>query len=283
MKALVCYKLQRACRLLSPDPLIIKEISLDPIIKWTGGKRWLVPTLKEIWEPFQNYRLVEPFVGGMAITLGLNPKNALLNDANIHLINFYEQIKKGFEIKLALKNNETFYYQLRSEFNALIRQSTVNSKKAATMFYYLIRTGFNGLCRFNSQGEFNVPFGQHKSIRYKKDFAEYTSILKKWDFVRGDFETLKLKKTDFLYVDPPYDVEFTQYQGEGFTWEDQVRLAHWLCKHDGPLVVSNQATDRILELYRDLKFKIKTVSAPRFIACNGDRTPALEMLALKQS
>jgi len=256
---------------------------LNPIIKWTGGKRWLVPILKDLFEPFReaSTRLVEPFVGGMAIALGLNPKATLLNDANIHLINFYEQIKKGFEIKSPLHNNKEFYYQTREEFNALIRKRKVQSKKAATIFYYLIRTGYNGLCRFNSLGEFNVPFGQHRSIRYKQDFFEYQPIIKKWNFVQGDFEALDLKKTDFLYADPPYDVEFTKYQSEGFSWEDQVRLAHWLKKHPGPVVASNQATDRILELYRDLKFKILTVSAPRRISCNGDRTPALEMLALR--
>ena len=62
---------------------------MGPILKWAGGKRWLLPTLQAIWQPYTERKLIEPFVGGMAVVLGLNPKQALLNDANEHLINFY--------------------------------------------------------------------------------------------------------------------------------------------------------------------------------------------------
>jgi len=54
----------------------------------------------------------------------------------------------------------------------------------------------------------------------------------------------------------PYDVEFTEYSQNGFTWDDQVRLAQWLAKHPGPVVASNQATKRIVELYRGLGFQL---------------------------
>ena len=149
------------------------------------------------------------------------------------------------------------------------------------MFYYLMRTGFNGLCRFNSSGAFNVPFGQHTTIKYKSEFSEYQSILKPWQFKHGDFDKLVLQGDEFLYADPPYDVQFTRYSQQDFTWPDQTRLADWLCKHKGPVIASNQATDRIKELYQDLKFKVFTLPAPRMIACNGDRTPAIEVLAVK--
>jgi DNA adenine methylase len=145
----------------------------------------------------------------------------------------------------------------------------------------LIRTGFNGLCRFNSEGQFNVPFGQHRSIKYKTDFLEYKDVLNKWQFNNIDFEALTLNGDEFLYADPPYDVEFTKYHSKDFIWDDQLRLAEWLSRHKGPVIASNQATDRIIELYRDNHFNIITLSAPRKISCNGDRQPALEILALK--
>jgi DNA adenine methylase len=100
------------------------------------------------------------------------------------------------------------------------------------------------------------------------------------DFL-GDFASLSVEPGDFVYADPPYDVEFTQYSAEGFGWDDQVRLAHWLAALDVPVVASNQATDRILALYSDLGFKVETIQAPRRISCNGDRTPAREMVAYK--
>jgi len=92
---------------------------------------------------------------------------------------------------------------------------------------------------------------------------------------------VNLEPEDFVYADPPYDVEFTQYSKENFHWEDQVRLAEWLIKHPGPVVLSNQKTDRIVKLYKKLGFEIKFLDAPRMISCNGDRTPAKEVLAIK--
>ena len=57
---------------------------------------------------------------------------------------------------------------------------------------------------------------------------------------------------DFVYADPPYDVEFTQYAKDGFGWDDQERTAVWLSRHRGPVVLVNQATDRVEKLYRRL-------------------------------
>ena len=89
----------------------------------------------------------------------------------------------------------------------------------------------------------------------------------------------KSSQISVIYADPPYDVEFTQYSAGGFNWEDQVRLAHWLKKHPGPVALSNQLTPRIEELYSDLGFTLTTLDAPRRISCTGDRTPAKEVLA----
>jgi DNA adenine methylase len=261
--------------------ILLGAMALKPLLKWAGGKRWLLPILNDIWQPHQEKKLVEPFTGGMAVALGLNPNTAILNDANIHLINFYQQVRKGLKVEIDFKNTSVFYYQMRDKFNALIGSKKYKTKEAATIFYYLIRTGFNGLCRFNSNGEFNVPFGQHRSIKYKTDFLEYKDILKNWQITSGDFEDLDLIGNEFLYVDPPYDVEFTQYYTKGFNWEDQCRLVEWLALHKGPIIASNQATDRIIKLYKEFKFKTFVIPAPRSISCTGNRQPALEILAFK--
>ena len=92
---------------------------------------------------------------------------------------------------------------------------------------------------------------------------------------------MPLEPTDFVYTDPPYDVEFRNYSKGGFGWEEQVRTAEWLAKHPGPVVLSNQSTERIRKLYRKLGFHLKPLTAPRLISCTGDRTPALEVLATR--
>ncbi len=97
----------------------------------------------------------------------------------------------------------------------------------------------------------------------------------------GGFDTLPVEPDDFIYADPPYDVEFVSYSKDGFTWADQVHLAEWLAQHPGPVVLSNQATDRIVQLYERLGFALRFLESPRRISCNGDRTPAREVLAVR--
>ena len=252
-----------------------------PPLKWAGGKRWLVPRILDLWKEHGRPRLVEPLCGGLAIALGLMPERALLNDINPHNINFYRWLKRGLTISIAMENRNDLYYAHRERFNALIESKQAESKEAAALFYYLNRTGYNGLCRFNSSGLFNVPFGRHGGIGYVRDFSPYRRAFAKWDFSSGDFEAIRLRKDDFVYADPPYDVQFTQYSQQDFRWDEQVRLAQWLATHKGPVAISNQATERIMELYTELGFKTEILKGPRRISRTGDRTPADEVLATR--
>lgn len=265
-----------------PRPALVSERPLlQPPLKWAGGKRWLVPTLAGLWGGHERRRLVEPFAGGLAITLNLRPTEALLNDRNPHLINFYRWLQKGLKIDVPDGVDEDTYYANRNRFNELVRTKRSDSQQAAMLFYYLNRNCYNGLCRFNRSGEFNTPHGKYKRPQFVEDLTPYRAALSGWEFKGGDFEALRLRKTDFVYADPPYDNAFTSYSSDEFGWDDQRRLAHWLAEHDGPVVASNHATDRIVDLYSDLDFRVKLLQAPRMINCTGDRTPVLEMVATR--
>ncbi|MGA8569207.1 MAG: Dam family site-specific DNA-(adenine-N6)-methyltransferase, partial [Candidatus Binataceae bacterium] len=234
-----------------------------PPLKWAGGKRWLVPHVAPLWQRFRGRRLVEPFCGGMAVALGLMPARAALSDINPHVVNFYRWLKRGLRAEIAMRNDEALFYCHRERFNRLVAAGDSDSAEAAALFYYLNRTGYNGLCRFNRKGKFNVPFGRYRQINYAIDFSAYRAAFKGWDFSAGDFEALELEPRDFIYADPPYDVEFTQYSKEKFGWDEQVRLAEFLARHRGPVVLSNQATARIVRLYCKLGFSIQRLRAPR--------------------
>ena len=252
-----------------------------PPLKWAGGKRWQVPHLRPYWQPHRHRRLVELFCGGLAVALGLLPASALVNDINLHVINFYRWLRMGLVINLSMRPSEARYYTCRQRFNYLLEVGQADSVEAASLFYYLNRTGYNGLCRFNSRGRFNVPCGRYENVNYRTDFLEYKSVFAPWDFTAFDFARVPLLQNDFVYADPPYDVEFTAYSKGGFGWADQERLAHFLAKHEGPVVLSNQATPRIRELYSDLGYQLRELQAPRRISCTGDRSPALEVLATR--
>lgn len=257
------------------------DTSLTPPLKWAGGKRWQLPLIEPLWRAHRHRRLVEPFCGGLAVALGLRPDQALLNDRNPHLVSFYRWLQRGLTITMPMRNASASYYRQRTRFNALIASGQSDTAEAAALFYYLNRTGYNGLCRFNRKGAFNVPFGRYARIRYLRDFLAYAPALASWEFRHGDLETVPIEPGDFVYADPPYDVPFTAYSANPFTWEDQERTALWLAKHPGPVVLVNQATRRIVRLYRTLGYRVQHVDAPRRISCTGDRRPAREVLALR--
>ena len=204
-----------------------------------------------------------------------------MNDANPHLINFYRWLQQGLRIELQMENDEELFYRHRDRFNTLLGDGHGDNREAAALFYYLNRTGFNGLCRFNLQGSFNVPFGRHARIGYVRDFSRYREAFADWTFTTGDFEQMRLERGDFVYADPPYDVQFTHYARGGFSWEDQERTAVWLARHPGPVVLVNQATRRVEALYRKLGYRLHFLHAPRRISCTGDRTPAHEIVGTR--
>ena len=229
------------------------------------------------------------------MSLTVDPPSALINDINPHVINLYRWARVGFDCPDALPldavpllNERAAYERNRARFNELIAAGRHMTPEAALLFWYLNRTAYNGLCRFNRKGFFNAPFGSYKRIDYVKLFERvrgYQDRMLNWRFVCRDFAKAPLFPGDFVYADPPYDSEgggaFVGYAAGGFSWGDQERLASLLARHDGPVVVSNAATPRVVALYEAKGFTIEYVDAPRRISCTGDRTPVREILATR--
>lgn len=256
---------------------------MRPLLKWPGGKKWLAPYIRRSYDSCGRPRFVEPFAGSMAVSLNLCPAAALINDINPHLINLYKQIQDGFMCRPSeIPNEEQQYLACRKEFNSLIKEHCAHSVRAAELFYYLNRYGFNGLCRFNSNGEFNVPFGDMNSGYPIRDFTNYRKVFEHWSFSCGDFSELKIQASDYLFIDPPYDQTFTNYSEGGFNWDDQERLANWVNLHKGPIIITNSYTERIVELYSSREFKIICRQAPRSISRSAEgRSSVPEVVATK--
>jgi hypothetical protein len=105
----------------------LSDVVIKPPLKWAGGKRWLVPRLKSLWQSHSSRQYVEPFCGGLAVSLGLRPASALLNDINPHLINFYRHLQRGLEITIEMKNDENVFYAHRNRFNKLINPASLET------------------------------------------------------------------------------------------------------------------------------------------------------------
>lgn len=254
-------------------------MTLKPFTKWTGGKRKLLPILKENLPPKYN-RYFEPFIGGGALFFEMAPKNAVINDFNSELINAYIQIKDDPDMLLKLlkehkqKNSKEYYLEVRS-FDRDDRINRMTDVERAARILYMLRVDFNGLYRVNSKNQFNVPYGKYKNPKIvdENTIYEVSRYLNKnqISILNVDFEEAvkEVSMGDFVYFDPPYiplteTSSFTSYTHEGFSFEDQVRLRDLvveLDKRGAYVMLSNSSSPLSYELYKE--FNLHEVSAVR--------------------
>ena len=232
-------------------------VKIRPILRWAGGKNWLVKHLNSVLATsYNNYH--EPFLGGAAIFLSLNPsKEAFLSDLNKELIETYIEVKEHpdqiIEILKSYKNDEEFYYR--------IRESIIYDKvELAAKFIYLNQTSFNGIYRVNLKGEYNVPFGYRtKNFLEPENLIQVSSRLKNSTLFHGDFDecVINIKKKDLVFLDPPYTVShnnngFIKYNQKIFSLDDQIRLSYLIDKIKSKgayYILTNAAHKTIIEIF----------------------------------
>jgi DNA adenine methylase len=232
-------------------------------VKWLGGKSWMEQKVSDIYSKHSEKRFVELFAGGMGLSFTMQPDRVLGNDLNKYLINFYNNLKLDPIQKFAdFNNEEETYYKNRLLFNKHI-DNGICDKLTAELFYYLNRCGYNGLYRVNSKGFFNSPFGHYKYSNAKQDLSEYAGITKNWEFTCGSYLGVDIKDDDFIFVDPPYDTEFTSYTSDGFSFDDQMDLVNFLSELKNPIILTNQNTPRMNKLLLDAGYDIDILQRPR--------------------
>jgi len=214
------------------------DSQVKPILRWAGGKSWLIPRLRGVIPNYVN-RYIEPFAGSAALFLDLikrahNVSEYYLSDLNKELIDTYTTLRHNPEAVIkCLKNLENTidcYYKTREQISGDIYET-------AARFIFLNRTCFNGLYRVNKHNVFNVPYG-NKSYRVLFDFDNlrvFSELLKKAYLAHLDFsDTLEfITPTSLVFLDPPYTVahqnnNFVKYNQKLFSWDDQLRLAEYI-------------------------------------------------------
>jgi len=245
-------------------------------------------------------RYVSLFAGGLGDVMAIRPDRVLANDNWRPIVNLYNQVKNGLVPHFKMVSTEALHNEKRDEFNLRAIYQNEESAETASLLYFILATGYNGLVRCRKDGGFNVPHGKpdrKKWHLYKEDFSDYRTYLTdfsayqevftNWEFTVGDFEAVSIAQDDFVYADPPYDpvsaTGSTFSYAAPFTWADQARLAHFLANKPNPVVASNYATPRIVELYSDLGFTITTFENKVSINRDGKArsNPVTEMLAFK--
>jgi DNA adenine methylase len=200
---------------------------LKPLIKWSGGKSDEIKTFeKHIPENYDTY--LEPFIGGGSVFFNQFPNKAVISDVHKELIDFYQAIKDGkakdiYKFMETHPNDEKTYYEVRDDME--VKTPLDNAKR----FYYLRKTCFRGMMRYNKNGKFNIPYGKYKTINYEELLNEdYEKLLKNTKIFNKSYEYIFKNHNDeknFMFLDPPYDSEFTDYGYCKFDKEEQEKLA----------------------------------------------------------
>lgn len=227
---------------------------MKPMIKYRGGKSKEIPHIMEHIPNF-NGRYIEPFLGGGAVFFHLEPEQAIINDINTPLMDFYRGVRDDYqnlrqeldEIEAiynknrdefeALKalhpdervedHNEELYYKIRNMYNKLAEKKYSD----ALLYYFINKTAYSGMIRYNVRGEFNVPFGRYKNINTKLVTKQHSKLLQKSELFNTDYSEIfnMSQPGDFIFLDPPYDCIFSDYGNEkyrdGFNEDNHRQLA----------------------------------------------------------
>lgn len=162
----------------------------------------------------------------------------------------------------------TFYMEIRSRYNKARLSAEISPRRDAD-FFFLREYGYASMFRFNAKGEFNIPYGgisyNRKNFTTKVDYlfsAHLETRLMNTKFHNSDFSSFidktQPKKDDFLFIDPPYDSDFSEYDGRTFDSTDQHRLAGVLLKLESKIMIVIGDTPLIRKVYSEDNWNIQS-------------------------
>lgn len=155
-----------------------------------------------------------------------------------------------------------YYMYFRDVYNDINLgriQSPSDQYKAAN-FYFIREYCYGSMFRYNAKGEFNIPYGgisyNTKNLKSKIDNMfnhDIETVFRTTDIYSMDFEKFiasqNLSEDDFMFLDPPYDTDFSDYEGKDFSHSDQERLSAVLKKTLAKFILVIKNTDFIFNLY----------------------------------
>ena len=276
--------------------MVFNKQTTNPFLKWAGGKRQLI---SEIYPriPLIEGRYIEPFMGAAAIFFRISPHNSWLNDINEELVNCFrtvrDEVDQLIKVLSGYRYEREFYYKIRGLDRQEGGLSKLDKIERAARFIFLNRTGFNGLYRVNSKGQFNVPFGRYQNpdIVIKEKLLACHRLMQNTKITQMHFREVlsKVKRGDFVYLDPPYlplskSSNFTGYDKSRFGDEEQLELAeflHYFNRNNIRFLASNADHHNIHKLYEGLQ--ITKVYAKRSINSNPTKRNQIGELLISNS
>ena len=226
---------------------------MNPVLKYRGGKSREIPHFIQcIPDSFNHY--IEPFFGGGALYFYLEPERAIINDLNTRLMTFYRQLRDNYpEMRAQLdalqqeyeenqarysrlkaqspneripNDNEELYYHIRELFN-----HPDGRYLDGVLYFFINKTAYSGMIRYNSNGEYNVPFGRYPNLNTRLVTQQHSDLLRGAELYNLDYSRIfaMAQADDFIFLDPPYDCVFNDYGNidmmDGFNEAEHRRLA----------------------------------------------------------
>lgn len=254
---------------------------MKPLIKYRGGKSKEIPHIAKHIPKFSG-KYIEPFLGGGAMFFHLEPKRAIINDINSKLMAFYLGVKNDFEKvkkelieieklytinrknfeelknstphKRVIDDNEALYYQIREMFNGLSEKKYSD----AFLYFFINKTAYSGMIRYNTKGEFNVPYGRYSNLNTTLVTTAHSKLLANTEIYNLDYTEIfnMAKADDFIFLDPPYDCIFSDYGNaeykDGFNENNHIALANSYKKLKCKALMVIGRTPLTEKLYRDM-------------------------------
>ena len=273
-------------------------------IKTQGKKTKITEYINEFYQAEKIW--IEPFLGSGQVLFSVLPNKAIVSDTNVHIINFYNNIKykritpqsvrdflEFHGNNLSVRGKE-YYYEMRDIFN---------ENHDSLYFLFLNRSCFNGVMRFNSKGGFNVPFC-NKDNRFDKalitrivnQVKEISSILEEkgenWIFVVSDWKDIvnqyENDSNAFFYFDPPYVNRHATYF-EDWTEEENDIFFEKIKKMNASFLLSNwventyRKNEKIDTFNNKEEFQIQLIDHFYHVGGNlENRNKMVECLILKR-
>lgn len=304
------------------EPVIKMEI-IKPFMKWVGGKTQIINDVITLF-PRQMNNYHEPFLGGGSVLLALlsHKRNGTIkvagkiytSDLNSNLIGLYKNIqsnpdrliaevkklseefakcketavnRKALTMEDALTSPESYYFWIRSKFNALSKEERT-SITASAMLLFMNKTCFRGVYREGPNG-FNVPFGNYKnpSILEEGHIKLVSTLVKDVVFTNCSFSDslTKVVSGDFVYLDPPYapenDKSFVSYTSDGFNLDNH-KILFKLCADmkakNIKMLMSNAEVKLVKDSFPSPSYTTKIISCRRAIHSKEPDTRTNEVL-----
>ena len=227
--------------------LYLSKISVDDFIKKYDN---FFSTLAEGYSEFFYKELKKNLTNKISRSAKLEKENGAIPDSD-----------RLDNIEAAMKS--AYYMYIRYLQNHL---SELSQGRQAAVFFFIREYCYSSMFRYNGKGEFNVPYGgisyNRKDFQKKVDYLlsdEMAAKLQSAEIYCEDFEDfinmLNLTEDDYIFLDPPYDTDFSTYAQNEFGREEQIRLCECLKRTKAKILLIIKNTDFIYDLYKN-NFKI---------------------------